>query len=448
MTTSNEMFDSIVEGQRKMMDWWMETSGKMMDSLKPQTEEKPAGEAFIKDWSKRQQSLLEEVSKMKSPQEAMERAPEQFKKWMELQLDFYNNWMETYKDGLKKMGYNVPDLNGHSPEKMLQSGWKLWNEKVTESTDWVKKNVMDKLPESMQPYYRNFTGMYQDMFGSWELFQRMIKSGVYDSNTMEKFFSPTQYQDLMNKAMGFPSSSNLQDGLLQMNEMFDQYLKSAEQYMPTFGNMEEQWKTFFERLDTTGHNPFIHTALDINHRLKENIEPFINMLGYGKPGKYTQIMKDIQFSYTAFLLRNSEMQNKVYRAGQNALPETVKAFYEEFQESKEMPTFETFFSRFVDNLERSVSEVLESKEYSVLQANVSRLGITVKGKLDELLELSFEETPFLMKSHGDDLAKEIHSLRRKVRDLEKSLKEVRTPAKAKEKPVAKRRNSRAKETAK
>ena len=68
--------------------------------------------------------------------------------------------------------------------------------------------------------------------------------------------------------------------------------------------------------------------------------------------------------------------------------------------------------------------MLESKSYSVLQADVSKLGVTVKGKLDELIELSFNETPFLMKSDGDDLAKEAHTLRRKVRDMEKRLKDM------------------------
>ena len=52
------------------------------------------------------------------------------------------------------------------------------------------------------------------------------------------------------------------------------------------------------------------------------------------------------------------------------------------------------------------------------------------------MELSFDQTPFLMKSHGDDLAKEIHSLRRKVRELEKKLKEVKPPVT--KKPVARK----------
>ena len=64
-----------------------------------------------------------------------------------------------------------------------------------------------------------------------------------------------------------------------------------------------------------------------------------------------------------------------------------------------MPDFETFFNRLIGNLDEYLTDVLESDEYSLLQAKVSNLGITVKGKLDELIELSFDQTPFLMKSH-------------------------------------------------
>lgn len=446
MATPNELFNTIFEGQRKMMDWWTDTSKKMMDTPIKGKEDSPLSPEYMKDWYQRQQALIEESGKVKGPKEALEKMPEQYKKWLDLQLEFQDKWMKAYQEGWSKVGYKVPDLNGYSPDKMLQNSWSLWQERIKESNNWIQKNVLERLPSMMQPHYRNFTGMYDDLFNSWEPFQRMIQYGIYDPKGIESFFTPKQYQDIINKLMGFQAPENLKEGVKQMNEFFEQYMDLVENVVPSSQNWGKQWLDYLQQFNEMGHNPYIQTALDVNQRIKENIEPFINIMGYEKPGNFTKILKDIQYAYNAYLLRNAELQNMVYKAGRNALPETIKAFYEDFQESKEMPDFENFFNRLINKLDQYLTEVLESKEYSVLQAKVSQLGVTVKGKLDELVELSFDQTPFLMKSHGDDLAKEIHSLRRRVRGLEKELEKATKPAPRKSR--AKARTSTAKASAK
>ena len=66
-------------------------------------------------------------------------------------------------------------------------------------------------------------------------------------------------------------------------------------------------------------------------------------------------------------------------------------------------------------------EVLESKEYSILQSEVAKAGITVKSKTDKLVELAFADFPFLMESHADEVAVEVKALRKKIRTLEARL---------------------------
>jgi ElaB/YqjD/DUF883 family membrane-anchored ribosome-binding protein len=276
----------------------------------------------------------------------------------------------------------------------------------------------------MQPHYKDFNRMYEDLFRYWDPFRQMMKFGVYDKGAIDNFFSQSQYQDIINKLFGFKMSGDAGKWVEQANAMFEQYQEFLKKSMPSAEKWEENWQTYFKNFNGNAPAPFFQAALDMNQRLKDNIEPFLNMLGYGKEAQLTRVLKDIQFAYTAFLLRSAEMQNLVYQSGQSAMPDTIRSFHESYKEGKELPDFETFFQRYIDTLEKEVTEVLESKSYSVLQAEVSKLGVTVKGKLDELIELSFNETPFLMKSDGDDLAKEAHTLRRKVRDMEKRLKDM------------------------
>jgi hypothetical protein len=421
MTNSKNPFATFLEGQRKMMDWWTDTSEKMMDAMSEPKKEEPTSADFMKDLFDRQQSLMEENMKMTSVAEMMEKAPEQYKKWIDLQMDFYNRWAKTYREEAQKMGFQIPDMNGFAPDRMWQKNWSNWTGQVMDNQAWLKKNILEKLPDAMQPYYLQFNDIYDDLYRRWSAFQKMIQFGIYDPKMVERYFAPQQYKDMINKLMGFQVPESAKEGLDKMNEMMDSYLKFMEQFTPSSDNWEKSWKGYMDQWNEMGHAPLLQTTMDINQRMKEGMEPFMQAFGQNKMGRYIQIMKDAQFAYTAFVLRNNELQSKMYQAGQNALPETIQSFYDEFRNSKEMPSFEIFFNRFVDHLETQLMKVLESKDYSVLQSEMSKMGGIVKAKLDEMVELSFDQTPFMMKSSGDELSKELYALRRKVRELEKKV---------------------------
>ncbi|MCB0563350.1 MAG: hypothetical protein KDD01_03135, partial [Phaeodactylibacter sp.] len=55
--------------------------------------------------------------------------------------------------------------------------------------------------------------------------------------------------------------------------------------------------------------------------------------------------------------------------------------------------------------------------YGSLQNEVARVGVELKSKLDELVELSMEGLPLMTKSDEDDIAREIEALRVKMREL-------------------------------
>lgn len=415
MTNSKNLFDTYLEGQRKMTDWWIDASRKMMDTVADQKEESQGAPGFMQELFEKQQKLLEDTYQLRSPQEILEKAPEQYRKWIDLQFDFFNKWNQNYKEEAKKMGFSVPEMNG------FQTNWGTLNKQMAESQQWLKKNIMEKLPEAMRPHYLNFTDIYEGIQKRWSAFEQMIQLGIYDQKMIERFFAPDQYKEMINKLMGFQLPATAHESLEKMNQWFDSYLSFLEQYSPSYEKWENYWKMHSDHWAAMDQTSFFQTAIDINQRMKNSMEPLLQMTATPQMGRYVQLVKDIQFAYTAFLLRTNELQSHLYQAGQNALPETIKSFYKEFKAAEAMPSFENFFNRFVDHLEKDLMKVLDSKEYSQLQAEVSKMGVTVKGKLDELVELSFEQTPVMMKSSGDELAKELFDLRRKVRELEKKV---------------------------
>jgi len=319
--------------------------------------------------------------------------------------------------------FKMPYPNGFTGDNFWSKSWEEWNSKMGKSNFGINNEILEKLPDSMKAHYKNFTEIYEELFQHWESFQRMIQFGMHDPKVVQSFFSVDSYQKMIDKIMGFSSTGNIEKMIARVNEFFEQYLKFVVAIQPDFSNWENSWKAFSKKYFQKNHEHFFQTMFELNQQIHDHTNPFVNKMSFGKSGRFTKMIKDLQFSYTAFLIRNAEMQSLVYQTGQFALPQTIKSFYEEYKTTEELPNFNEFINQLVENLEKHINDLLHTKDYAVLQAEVVKLGTVTKMKMDELTELGFEQTPFMMRSQGDDLAKEIQTLRKKIRTLEKKIKD-------------------------
>ncbi len=160
---------------------------------------------------------------------------------------------------------------------------------------------------------------------------------------------------------------------------------------------------------------------DMTNQFRSHIEPMFNMMDNNDQTDIIKIMKDIQFQMSSYIMKNAEMQAKMYENSRHALPEIMKTYTAKFNETKQLPDAMEFFKQYMDVLEKYVLEVLDTKEYSVLQAEASKISVQIKSKFDEIAEKALAPMPILTKSIGNEISKEIADLKRKVRMLEQSM---------------------------
>lgn len=439
----SEQFEAFTESSKKVYDFWTDASKKMMDTFSGEKKEETP-EGLLKEWYEAQKGLFEEAMKIGDPKEAFEKAPEQFKKWADLQTSFSEKWM-------KHLGTNTPNWGFEMPNAW-NGDFKTFNSWMNDSTKWIRDNIMDKLPTNMQPHLESFTEAYDELAKYWKSFEKMMQFGIYNKEAVDKYFSPDAYKNLVNQFMGYSNTLNMSELIDQANAMFEKYFTQFQNNMVTPESFMNNWTEQTSKMASGDTSPYFKFMADWNEQVHENLAPYYNVLGPGKEVDAAKIIRDIQFTYIAFIVKSSEMQTMVYQAGQNALPETLKAFYDEYQEKKELPQYDAFFNRYVNILEKHIIVVLESDEYSKLQNEVAKAGLGVKSKMDELVELSFVDLPFVMRSEANDIAQEASSLRKKVRSLERKLAAIeKSLAKAAEpvdKPATKKRTTRRKTTAK
>jgi hypothetical protein len=408
-----EQFEALADGQKKVFGFWTDASKKMMESFASPQKEEVKGQDLLKEWYSKQKALFENAMEIGDPKEAFTKVPEQFQKWVALQAEFSDKWLKYYKDNF--------DTSIELPKSWNAKTWNDWTES---STKLLHDSIMDKLPENMRPHLERFSATYSELKNYWTTFQKLVEFGIYNKEAVDKYFSPDAYKNIVNQFMGFPNTLNISEMVEQANTFFEKNISQFQKGLPNVQNFMDTWAAQTQKAASMNASPYFQMVADFNEQTRQNLAPYYTVLGPTKEVKAAKILRDIQFTYVAFLVKSAEMQTMVYQAGQNALPKTLKAYYEEYQTKKELPDFQAFFNRYVNVLEGDITKVLESDAYSKLQNEVAKAGLGVKSKTDEFIELAFADLPFVMRSEANDIAQETNALRKKIRTLERRLAEV------------------------
>lgn len=418
-------FDNILEGQKKAMDFWSKLSEQMAQPFKAApADPSKAGQELLQEWYQKQQAFLEEAMKA-NPQEALQQMPEQMRKYTELQTEYTRKWAEYFQANAKQMGIRLPEADGFgNPVKYFQDGMANWKKWMEGGSNWLSSDLLDKMPFNMRPHYTNYLDSYSTMSKYWAPMQRMIKNGLTDHKLVEQYFSPDAYQKVINQMMGFRPVGNTSEIIDNVNKWFEQYLAYTKTQTEEMASVSDTWREKVSGYMKAGKVPFFELATDFSQQMRDQLAPFNNIAAQGRENEISKLMQDLQFQYIAFVLKSAEMQAMVYEAGQFALPDTLRAFTEQYKDKQEMPDFDTFFQHYVNHLETALTEVLHAGEYSKLQSEVSATGTQMKLNSGRLMELMYADMPFLTHSEGDDIAKETHALRQKVRSLEARLAEL------------------------
>ena len=422
-------FDTLLEGQKKAFDLWSETTRKMADTFAGGLPKEQASDV-MNEWLENQKKYWDTILNAGNLKNAFERAPEDMKKWAEAQTEFAKKWMEFHQENSKQYGLKKEDFERFfRSENEAVKSWQNWME---QNSDWVQRNIMNNMPFSQQYHLRNFKDLYESMSHYWDYLHKMIEFGMTEWNAVGRIITPESYRELIGKFMGFKPVKDVEEWIKQSNEIFEKY---TEIFRET--SMTDDWNNLWTQLSSAYRegkpiHPF-QGLQDINLHIKDAFDRFYNMAGQGREVEMARELKDIQFTFLAFIIRGIEIQTKVYEASQPALTQAMDKLYHGYQKDKVMPDYHTFFNEYVNQLEITLLELMKGKEYASLQGDLSKLAAILKGKMDHLYELAFTDTPFLMKSFSNEVAKEMAALRKRIRDLEMRLSQVDHPVAEKKK---------------
>ena len=328
----------------------------------------------------------------------------EYQKMWEIQKEMLDQWL-----GLSKKMFQ-PVKEGKSSRASAKKDTKA---STVPPTDW---------PKAMTEFYQHWMADQEEVAKKWwKAFGEL--SGAPDPYFSGFGFSKAQeeggkfWKAWMQNFPGLFPPDTWTSYLNKTHQGFDKYIEFLNEIDLPFDEIAAFWDRMLVRFTPLDEVPLFRLGNDIHHYLEILANPFYAIAGTPKLMRAQKAFRDIQFYYLSFVLKNAELRGKILEASMAVMPETIRPYMEGYETSGTAPSGADFFQLYVDNLDKHLKKLLASDEYSHIQNEVARVGVELKSKMDELMELSVEGLPLLTKSDEDDIAKEIEALRVKVREL-------------------------------
>lgn len=422
MATQN-YFDAFMENQKKLVESMTEASKKMQESMAESMSPKSSAPDVITDYFEKQKELVNEMSALGPGKESMEKAPDIFKKWLEVQTEFGNKWVDSFQQTMTK------DNPMGSFFKPVQDTYQQWEQWMQRTMSGMQSNLgMQFTPVyGKMPSFMDFTKGYTGMQGYFDQITEVIKNGMFSADAMNKFMPQDSYKEIINNLMGFQSNDAIKQGAEYMNKMFGEFagqLKEASE--KGMGSMS----SFTEPVKNMGANNWT-SMVGLSSQLFDQMERAYSPFNNFAPNRSQAIaeeLQSVQRDFTNYMVKSMELQNQVYEGAQKGLEETIAGFWESYQREGTLPDYDQFMKRWIDMLEENITKVFQTEAYSKNQSEVAETSLKIRKTIGKILEETTQDLPFTMRSESDELAAEVHSLRNKIRNLEKKLEEKEKPA--------------------
>lgn len=389
------------EIQQEMLDQWLDLSKKMFQPIKEKERSRAAGKKDKKGAT---------VSPVDWPKTMMEF----YQHWMEAQEEVARKWWKAFGEtaGTPDPYFSSPDFS-----KAREGGakfWKSWIEQVGQSWPY------SKFPEHMQggfPFLNAYADWLSGLYQFWKPQSEKLEALGYSPDFVNKYFSGNAFRESLEKFPGFFPADTWTDFLNKVGQGFDKYIEFLNDIDLPFDEIAAFWDKMLVRFTPLDEVPMFRLGNSIHQYLEVMANPFYAIAGTPKMLRIQKVFRDIQFYYLSFMLKNAQLRGKILESSLAVMPETIRSYMDAYEASGTVPAGADFFEHYADNMEKHLKALLASDEYGTIQNEVARVGVALKSKLDEIVELSVEGLPLMTKSDEDDIAKEIEALRVKLREL-------------------------------
>ena len=437
MNNTNEIFETIVETQKKTIDTLVDTTNKFQEAIKSGNPLEKSSEIYQNWWDTQLTILNNITNKTKSGVE------ENLHSTKSKTEDFYKNLYEQQIDAVKKAAefnlnfFNTVSNLGKNTTETNESFNAVYGQWNTLFESWTKSlnTTFETLSKSM-PSNLN-TDLFQTTYNTNSLFLKLqdfykpyftaFKDNKFSVDSMKSLFDPAQYKTITEETFASFFKKNDLNTLIESNskmiqDFFANQKNSTKEY-------QEFWTLFtskFPHLFSNDLGKLNDVFTNVSTSYTELFAPAMKLVSNSKEKENIELLISTLDKSTTYNVKLAQIQYLLYTTGQKVAEEVGKHIVDKTQNQDVNYTFQTFFNEWVAINEKHYAVLFGTDEFSKLKAEVLTLSLEVKKNIEKQFETRIEHLPLVVKSEMTELYQTIHDLKKTIKSLEAKVNVAKT----------------------
>ncbi len=425
--TAKVVFDLWVATQQKIVANWVESTRKFQEAI-GQGDVLSKGSELYKEWFENQKQIIADLT-TEVGAKAKEQMPEFLSNLSAQQQEMTAKWMDMVNVAVKdKVG-----SAGHVWNETKRAYDNLsgnFGENVTRMMPWLNGTIDNfkafmpgNLNKDTLVNMMANTKAYMSMMEMWQPFYKMVTENRLNPEEFTSAYNLQKYQDVVNSMFNFVNPD-------LSRTYFEQIQNYVATYTNTFKNAQAYpMKDMFEFFTKMNPSSFDFSTVgqfqqQATEQLKKIYEPYAKMIAPNKSKEVMEMMAKIQENLVQYQVKVAEMQHLVNTIAQQAMQQTATELFALAKEGKSVESYNKFYTHWLSVLEIKMLELFNSEGFAKLQGELLALSLDIKAALEKNIELALAPLPIVPRSEVDELNKQIHELKAKVKALEKAMVKV------------------------
>jgi hypothetical protein len=301
--------------------------------------------------------------------------------------------------------------------------WGTW-------TKWMESFLPRTGIGSQSTDLRFFMRAYGEWLGSlyrfWKSNWEMLNNNAIGKAWSNDYLSPNLFRDSVEAYLKHMPNGYWKAMLDGYQKMLDQQISVLREADLPFDEMAGAMERLLTRFMPMDNEQAFSLGNNLHKYLEILVNPFFAISGTPRMMEWLRHWRLAQFYYWSFLLKSAELRGKVLESSLAAFPEAIKVMLEDLEEKGDIDGDRDFADLFTTKMEERMEGLLRSDDYMSIQKELSEIGFALKARLDALGELMLGGLPVMTHADEDDIAREIESIRVKIRKLEQAQRQQQT----------------------
>ncbi|CAG1020748.1 Poly(3-hydroxyalkanoate) polymerase subunit PhaE [Methylococcales bacterium] len=348
----------------------------------------------------------------------MDNAKDYFDAWLKTQEAFYDGFLENAKKTQQLfLGQSSPVSVGGGVQDLYSS----WSKTVLDSVAGKDKDTTKIIRDNLAKMLGG-SNAYLKLYDLWLPLMKAAQERLANPDAYKEFVAPAQFKELIDKVFGFDSDA-IKLALDQAVKVLELSSGSTQQFSQPWADAAKTSLSAFPRFAEGHPESFITLFHSLFNAFDGTIGRAFHVPPVGKDREKIELLLRGFDDLSVYASKNIVYQHTIYSTGLTAVEKVIEKLAEILVAGQEIKQFDEFFDIWIDASEQAYFELFQTEEFSRIQGELLDSGLNARTHFFKIMEMQLYDLPVVLRTEIDDLYKTVYELGKKVKKLEKQLKE-------------------------